>query len=150
MHARLYARCFLAPLAGVVLLGALPVVTQASPVTNRAAAALTYVEGSTSVFALGGSYTLDLTFDPLVIISGTSSLAGYTLTAISFNYGGGSYTAGASSSSVGSVTAKNNNFFTGDQILFKTGTGGGFGAVEGRVFGDDQEILDLSDKAAGS
>jgi hypothetical protein len=128
-----------------------PGVVAASPVTYRATGAITSITGSTSTFVVGGSYVLDLTFDPAVpTIGSTATEAYYDLTAISFNYGSGAYVAGTTGSFVGSTTARNNNFFTGDQVFFKAGAVSGFGPVEGRTFLDDQRILDLSDKAAGS
>lgn len=127
----------------------LPVAAQAAPITYRATGALTYVEGTTSVFSLGGTYVLDLTFDttPDALPAPTATLAGYTLTAVSFNYSAGVYT-GGTSGSVGSVTARNDAPGFGDEIYFKAGTVSGFGAVEGRPFSDDQRILDLWDRSA--
>lgn len=127
----------------------LPVAAQASPVSYRATGALTYIEGTSSIFSLGGSYVLDLTFDtiPNAAPVPTATFAGYTLTALSFNYGSGAYTAGASGS-VGSVSASNDSPFYGDQVYFKAGSSSGFGDVDGRAFGDDQRILDLWDDSA--
>lgn len=129
----------------------LPVAAQSAPITYRATGALTSIEGSSSIFSLGGSYVLDVSFDTVPDASPvpTAALAGYKLTAISFNYGGGAYVGGASSGPLlGSLTAKNNNFFTGDQVSFKAGSASGFGAIDGKVFGDDQVVLDLWDKSA--